>query len=152
MTIETRLFGEITIEDEKLITFPEGIVGFPFLNKFALIHDAENERSAIKWLQSLDEPEFAMPVMEPNKVVDDYAPTVSDENLKPLGELGDEQPFILVTVTVPPEIEKMSVNLKAPVIINMANNQAVQIIVEDDYQVKHPIYETLKKRKEGRRC
>ena len=50
------------------------------------------------------------------------------------------------------KIEKMSVNLKAPIVINMANNKAVQIIVEDDFKVKHPIYETLKKRKEGEVC
>lgn len=152
MTVETRLFGEITIADEKLITFPEGIVGFPFLEKFALIHDAENENAPIMWLQSMDEPDFAMPVMEPNLVIEGYNPTVDDEHLAPVGELADDQIYVLVTLTVPPEIEKMSVNLKAPIVINMANNQAVQIIVEDDFKVKHPIYETLKKRKEGKTC
>ena len=72
--------------------------------------------------------------------------------LAPGGELAPEQIYTLVTITVPPEIEKMSVNLKAPIVINMENNKAVQIIVEDDFQVKHPIYETLKKRKEGEVC
>lgn len=152
MTVETRLFGEITIADEKLITFPEGIVGFPFLEKFALIHDAENENAPIMWLQSMDEPDFAMPVMEPNLVIEGYNPTVDDEHLAPVGELADDQIYVLVTLTVPSEIEKMSVNLKAPIVINMANNQAVQIIVEDDFKVKHLIYETLKKRKEGKTC
>lgn len=152
MTVETRLFGEITIADEKLITFPEGIVGFPFLEKFALIHDADNENAPIMWLQSMDEPDFAMPVIEPNLVMENYNPTVDDEYLAPVGELAEDQIYVLVTLTVPPEIEKMSVNLKAPIIINMANNQAVQIIVEDDFKVKHLIYETLKKRKEGETC
>ena len=139
MTTETRLFGTITIEDEKLITFPEGIVGFPFLKQFALIHDAENENAPIMWLQSMDEPTFAMPVIEPQLVTDSYNPTVDDTYLEPLGELAEDQIYSLVTITVPPEIEQMSVNLKAPIVINMANNKAVQIIVEDDYQVKHRI-------------
>ena len=152
MTTETRLFGTITIEDEKLITFPEGIVGFPFLKQFALIHDAENENAPIMWLQSMEEPTFAMPVIEPLLVVDDYNPTVNDEYLEPVGELAEDQIYSLVTITVPPQIENMSVNLKAPLVINMANNKAVQIIVEDDYKVKHPIYETLKKRREGNVC
>lgn len=149
MTTKTRLFGEITIADEKLIIFPEGIVGFPFLKKFALIHDAENENAPIMWLQSMDEPDFAMPVIEPNLVVEHYNPIVNDENLTPVGELEPDQIYLLVTLTVPPQIENMSVNLKAPIVINMKNNRAVQIIVEDEYKVKHPIYETLKKRKEG---
>lgn len=149
MTTETRLFGEITIADEKLIIFQEGIVGFPFLNRFALIHDAENENAPIMWLQSMDEPDFAMPVIEPGLVAEHYNPIVDDENLAPVGELEPDQMYVLVTITVPPQIENMSVNLKAPIVINMKNNHAVQIIVEDEYQVKHPIYETLKKRKEG---
>lgn len=152
MTTETRLFGEITIADDKLITFPEGIVGFPFLEKFALIHDAENENAPIMWLQSMDEPDFAMPVIEPGLVMEGYNPTVDDEYLAPVGELPEEQIYLLVTITVPPEIEKMSVNLKAPIVINMTNNKAVQIIVEDEYKVKHLIYETLKNRKEGKTC
>ena len=152
MTTKTRLFGEITIADEKLIIFPEGIVGFPFLKTFALIHDAEDEKAPIMWLQSMEEPGFAMPVIEPNLVMDNYNPTVTDEFLTPVGELAPDQIYSLVTITVPPEIEKMSVNLKAPIVINMANNKAVQIIVEDDFKVKHPIYETLRKRKEGAVC
>lgn len=152
MTTKTRLFGEITIADEKLIIFPEGIVGFPFLKTFALIHDAEDEKAPIMWLQSMEEPGFAMPVIEPNLVMDNYNPTVNDEFLTPVGELAPDQIYSLVTITVPPEIEKMSVNLKAPIVINMANNKAVQIIVEDDFKVKHPIYETLRKRKEGVVC
>ncbi len=152
MTAETRLFGTVTIPDEKLITFPEGIVGFPFMKHFALIHDVDNEDSPIMWLQSMEETEFAMPVMEPNVVIEGYNPTVNDEHLAPVGELAPDQIYVLVTMTVPPQIEKMSVNLKAPIVINMANNQAVQIIVEDDFEVKHPIYETLKKRKEGASC
>ena len=152
MTTKTRLFGEITIADEKLIIFPEGIVGFPFLKTFALIHDAEDEKAPIMWPQSMKEPGFAMPVIEPNLVMDNYNPTVNDEFLTPVGELAPDQIYSLVTITVPPEIEKMSVNLKAPIVINMANNKAVQIIVEDDFKVKHPIYETLRKRKEGAVC
>ena len=152
MTAETRLFGTVTIPDEKLIVFPEGIVGFPFMKSFALIHDVDNADSPIMWLQSMEETEFAMPVLEPNLVLDSYNPTVNDELLAPVGELAPDQIYVLVTITVPPQIERMSVNLKAPIVINMANNKAVQIIVEDDFQVKHPIYETLKKRKEGGVC
>ena len=64
MTAKTRLFGTITIEDEKIIEFPDGIIGFPFMKKFALIRDEENEDAAIMWLQSMEEPQFAMPVAE----------------------------------------------------------------------------------------
>lgn len=152
MTTETRLFGTITIEDEKLITFPDGIIGFPFMKRFALIRDNEHEDAAIMWLQSMEEPQFAMPVVEPHLVVKGYHPVVDDEYLLPVGDLKEEHTFLLVTITVPADVEKMTANLKAPVIINMENQRAVQLIVEDGYEVKHPIYETLKKQKEGVVC
>ena len=79
---------------------------------------------------------------------EDYRPTVSDEILTSLGNLTPENTFILVTVTVPKQIEDFSVNLKAPVIINIETNKGVQIIVEDDLPVKYKVYELLKNKNE----
>ncbi len=77
MEVNTRLFGEITIDDEKIIEFPGGIVGFPDLNKFAIVHDVEKtDGSSLSFLLSLDEPAFAMPVMVPQIVKPDYNPMV----------------------------------------------------------------------------
>ena len=61
MTIETKLFGEIAIDEGKIITFPQGIIGFPDLKDFLLVHDSESE-GGIRWMQSVQEPAFAMPV------------------------------------------------------------------------------------------
>ena len=64
MKAETRLFGKIDIADDRIITLKEGIIGFPELQKFALIHDEEKkEKGKIMWLQSMDDTAFAMPVM-----------------------------------------------------------------------------------------
>lgn len=151
MKANTRLFGEIDIQDDKIIKLKEGIIGFPDLQNFTLIYDEEKEgEGGIKWLQSMDDPQFAMPVINPLDVRPDYKPSVNEEELKVLGEMPVESIFILVTITVPKEIEKMSVNLKAPFIINMENLQGAQIIVEEDYPVKYMIYDILNKKKEER--
>ena len=65
MRINTKVFGEIEIIEEKIIHFPSGIIGFPELTDFALVHDEEKGIGAIHWLQSIQEPGFAMPVMDP---------------------------------------------------------------------------------------
>ena len=149
MRVETRLFGEIDIEDNKIITFPSGLVGFPDMKKFTIIYDEDKPgKNGIIWFQSLDEPQFAMPVMEPNAVVPDYNPTVNDELLTPLGKLTEDNLYVLVSVTVPKDITKMSVNLKGPIVINTDTLLANQIVVEDDVQVRFPIYEILKAKKE----
>ena len=150
MVIKTRVFGEIEIDDAKIITFNNGIVGFPDLKNFTLLYDAEKNGS-IKWLQSLDEPAFAMPVMDPLYVKESYNPVVEDELLKPLGELDPEEILVLVTVTVPKDLAQMSVNLQAPIIVNAENKTGCQIIIDNDggeFPVKFMIYDILQKKKE----
>ena len=148
MRANTRLFGEIDIEQEKIIVLPDGIVGFPDMKNFTLLFDEEKKDNVtIMWFQSMDEPQFAMPVMLPQVVKEDYNPTINDSLLEPLGDLNPDNTYVLVTVTVPPQIEKMTVNLKAPIIINTDTKKAAQLIVEDDVPVKFPIYEILKERK-----
>lgn len=150
MKIDTRAFGEVVIEDEKIIHFPAGIVGYSDLTEFALIHDEEKGIGAIHWLQSVQEPGFAMPVMDPLIVKPDYNPEVDDELLKHIGELDPEEVLILVTVTVPKDLTRMSVNLKGPIVINTAEKKACQVIVEgDEYPVKFPIYDILKGQKKA---
>lgn len=150
MKITTKVFGEITIEDDKIIHFPSGIIGFPDLTDFALIHDEEKGAGSIHWLQSLQEPAFAMPVMDPLIVCPDYNPEVDDELLKPIGELVPEEILVMVTVTVPSDLTKMTVNLRGPVIVNALEKKACQVIVEGDtYPVKYPIYDILNSRKKA---
>ncbi|MCR4705191.1 MAG: flagellar assembly protein FliW [Lachnospiraceae bacterium] len=150
MKAKTRLFGEIEIADDKIIHFENGIVGFPDLTDFALIHDAERTNGIIRWLQSFQEPNFAMPVMDPLLVKKDYNPQVEEELLKSIGKLDDEEIFVLVTVTVPENIKDISVNLRAPIVIHASNCKAAQIIIDDDkYQVKFPVYEQLQSMKKA---
>lgn len=147
-TVQTRLFGEINIEDDKVIEFEDGIVGFPDLKKFALINDIDKEQISIMWLQSFDEPGLALTVVDPTSIEEDYNPEVNDELLKGLGQLNPFNTYVLTTITVPEDITKMSINLKAPIIINSDTNKACQIIVEGDYEVKHAIYDKLKEAKD----
>ena len=155
MRLITRIFGEVEIEDSKIINFPNGIIGFPDLKKFTLMHDESDEDGAatntIKWLQSIDEPGFAMPVMDPLIVCPDYSPEIDKTKIEEVGELDDEDILVLVTVTVPHDLEKMTVNLMGPFVINTESMKGVQTIVENsDYPVKFPIYDILKKNKEAK--
>ncbi len=151
MRLQTRIFGEIEVSEEKIITFPGGIIGFPDMTKFTLIYDEEKGTNAgIRWLQSLDEPTFALPVMDPLVVKADYNPDVEDELLSGIGEITGDNLLVLVTVTVPADLTKMSVNLQGPIIINVDERKACQVIVDSgEYPVKFPIYEILQAGKAG---
>lgn len=151
MRIETKIFGEIEVADEKIISFDNGIIGFPELKRFALLHDEDKGTDVgIRYLQSLDEPAFAMPVMDPLIVKPDYDPEVDDQLLAGAGHITAQNILVLVTVTVPSDLTKMSVNLQGPFVINVEEHKACQVIVErGDYPIRFPIYDILQARKAG---
>ncbi len=149
MIIQTKHFGEIDLSEDKIITFENGIMGFENSKKFTLLYDSEKEdRPSISWLQSIDEKELALPVINPFLVKNDYNPIVEDELLRPLGELDDENVAILLVMTIPSDIKKMTANLKAPIIVNSDTRKGCQIIVgNQDYLIKYNAYEALQNAK-----
>lgn len=149
MLVKTKFFGEVNLPEEKILTFERGLIGLSDYKRFTILYDCEKEVSNISWLQSVDEPTLALPVIKPWLVKEDYNPVVEDELLKNIGELTEENLVILLTATVPQDIKQMSVNLKAPIIINADTRKAAQIIVENqDYEVKYKVYEILKSKGE----
>ena len=150
MVVKTKFFGEVDLPEEKILTFDRGLIGLPDYKQFTLLYDCDKEQTNISWLQSVEEPSLALPVIKPWLVKEDYNPTVEDELLVSLGELTEENPVSLLTMTVPEDTKQMSVNLKAPVVINADTRKGIQIIAENqDYEVKYKVYEILKNKQEG---
>ena len=148
MKANTRIFGEIEIEDEKIITMPFGMVGLPDLQKFALLHDKDKPVAALWYLQSMDEPDIAFPVIDPLTIKDDYNPQISEDDVELLEPLTNKNLLILVTVTVPEDITQMRVNLNAPILINTDTGKAAQVEIvwgKEEYTSKYPIYDYLKR-------
>lgn len=151
MLIQTKYFGEIDLTEDKIITLERGLFGFEEFKKYTILYDCEKKDGAnISWFQSVDEPTLALPVINPLLVKEDYNPVVEDELLSGIGEISEENLVILLTMTVPANIMEMSVNLKAPIIINADTRKGAQLIVENrDYEVKYKIYDLLKEKKEA---
>ena len=144
MRAKTRIFGEIDIPQDKIITMEKGMIGFSELKNYTLIYNSEkeNDKKSIMWLQSMDDGDIAFPVMTPDIIMPDYKPTVNEEHLN------EENMYVIVTVNVPSDITKIACNLKAPIVVNTDSNKAAQLIVEDDYKVHFPIYDIIKGKKE----
>ncbi len=152
MKVNTRIFGEVDIEDEKIITMPFGLVGFPDLQKFALIHDSKKPVGALWYLQSMDDPDIALPVIDPLTIKPDYNPQIEEADVELLEPLTEDNLLLLVTITVPEDITNMTANLNAPILINSDTGKAAQIEIiwgKEEYITKYPIYDYLKKTKEG---
>lgn len=150
MLVKTKYFGEIDLTEDKIITLDNGLMGFENYKKYTILYDSGADgQPNISWLQSVEEPGLALPVISPFLVKPDYNPVVEDEVLKPLGELNEENLAIFLVLTVPSRPEEVTANLKAPVIINADTRQGCQIIVENkDYVIKYKVYDAIQKMKE----
>ena len=150
MLAKTKFFGEVELADEKVLDFPNGLIGFEDYRKFAIMYDEESKGATrISWLQSLEEPFLALPVIDPLAIVEEYIPVIEDELLETLGNPADEDLLFLLAMTVPSDMTKVTANMKAPIIINAATKRGVQLIVEnEDYPVKFSVYESVQRMKE----
>lgn len=139
MQINTKPYGSVEINAEEIIYFDHGLIGFEDKHKFILLKD--NENGPLIWLQSLENENLAFVVMEPRIFKPDYQPSISIEELSGLDIEGEEGLILYSIVVVPEDVKKMTVNLRAPVIINHNSKKGKQIVLNDDrYKVKEPIF------------
>ena len=150
MQVKTKWFGTLEINEDKIITFQKGLIGLDEYKKYTIVYNTENSEAAtIMWLQSIEDENFALPVMNPELLMIDYDPIVEDALLDSLGDVKTAELIVLVTLTVPSDITKITSNLKAPIIINADNLQACQLIADNEkYIVKYPIYDIIKENTE----
>lgn len=144
MKLKTKNFGELEIEEDKIITFNQGIPGFNQLKDYIIINDLE-ENSLFCWLQSIEDPELAFVLVNPFVVYPEYNPNLPDAEVEKLGQATPEEYSVLSIVKVPEDVELMTANLRAPIVINLKTKKAMQIITDgDDALVKYRIFDRLK--------
>jgi len=145
MKINTRHFGEIEVDENTIITFGDGIPSFEEVKKYVLLDSGDIE-SPFKWLQSVDNPSIAFAIADPFLIKKDYEVNINDNDIKILKIESKEDVTIYSIVVVPDDISKISMNLKAPVIINNNKRIGMQVILDTDkYSVRHYILEELRR-------
>lgn len=145
MLIQTSRFGNIEIGTEDVITFPEGLLGFVDLEKFVLLDDPNDEIFA--WLQSCEEPSIAFPVLEPELFLESFNAKINSSDLKQLNATQDKElrPFCIITIPEDPTL--MTANLKAPILIHVANKLGRQCVLQDNkLEIREPIFTKLQQR------
>jgi flagellar assembly factor FliW len=139
LEIKTSRFGNITVQDEKVISFPKGILGFSQNRRFILFPHAED--SPFYWLQSVDDGAVAFVVMNPQIVKPDYKIDMEESVLSEI-EVGESDEIdVLCIVTIPHnQPDKMTINLLGPIILNTDKHCAMQVVcLEEEYSHRHPI-------------
>ena len=149
MLIQTKHFGEIDFDESKIVTMEKGIFGFEGNQRWAILYDNSDKQNIICWLQSIEDAGLCLPLIKPDVFFYDYNPDVPDEVLKQLGSLQDQAYDLYNVVVIPEDLTKMTVNLKAPIIIHLDTKKGIQVVLDSDkYPIRYNLYDLLTE-KEG---
>ncbi|MGN6505011.1 MAG: flagellar assembly protein FliW [Tepidisphaeraceae bacterium] len=136
MEIVTSRFGILSVDDERIITFTKGLLGFPGRNRFALIQTSEE--NYFFWLQSVEEPGLAFVVTDPTTFFKDYEIPLREETQLEI-ELEDAA-ATQVLVICNKIGDWITGNLLGPIVVNVANQLATQVVLtEKKWTTRQPL-------------
>lgn len=136
MEIETTRFGRLNVDDERIMTLPRGLLGFPQHTRFALIQTGEE--NYFFWFQSVDEPQLAFVVTDPTIFFKDYDVPIREDTAAELelNEPGCAQIFVICNKVD----EWLTGNLLGPIVVNAQNRLGAQVVLtEKKWTTRQPL-------------
>lgn len=150
MDVTNTRFGTVTVEEMDLLHFEHGLIGLEQCRSWVLLADGQNE--SLGWLQNIDRSDVAVAIVSPRLFVPDYQLRMASHELSrlhstdlsvngPTADLQspDGRSDIQVVVIVSRQAEGLSLNLKAPLVINVQTRHGSQVVSRDEYSVRHPL-------------
>lgn len=139
MELVTKKHGVVTYTNDDVIVFKKGLPGFKKLKNFIIFPLENNEVFSI--LHSIEDTSVGLVLVSPFKVANNYEFKIPDPYIKDLKIAKPEEVLVLTTVTLSSNIENMTTNLKAPIIINTKVKLGEQLILDNDkYKIKEPLF------------
>ncbi len=132
MVVTTR-FGEFTVSEDQIWTFPLGLIGLPTARKWLLL--GESEQTTVAWLQSVDEPELSLPLVSPRRYLRNYRARLASHELAPLGLGDDDLLFVLTTVATTGSM--LTTDLRAPLLFNASRHLGLQAVALDELPLQY---------------
>lgn len=140
MKIDTSNFGVLEIDPSKIIQFKEGIPGFEDEKEFTIILN-EDPENPFHYLQSINSGDLSFVIINPFEVFPEYEFEISEIVKEKLHIENEKQVCVYTIVTVPENIEKITSNLQAPIVINLETKRGKQVILDDSrYTTKHFVF------------
>ncbi len=139
MIIKTKYFGDHEIDETKIITFPQGLLGLEEYKRYAAFDMPENEK--LICLQSLEESQIAFIAINPWDYFPDYDINISDDELAVIGIADSKQLGVFNLLSIG-DGSYVTANLLAPLVINLNTTEAMQIVLnENKYTTRHELLE-----------
>lgn len=144
MKVTTSRFGELNVADDRLLSFPAGLIGFSQFTTYVLLDD---ERGlGYQWLQCVEDGNLAFVLVEPGYLKPDYQIEIQDDALDELGWEEGDQLITFAIVRIPHgHPEDATANLRGPIVINLSKRKGKQIILNESYPLRFPLVPNEKK-------
>jgi len=138
--ISTTRFGDINIDESRVIRMKRGMLGFEHLKKYVLL--TQDGETPFWWFQSVEDGSVAFVLINPFAIDPEYEPVISDVEAQSLEVASSEDVVLFSVVTIHSDPFTVTANLRAPIMINAEKMLAEQIVLVDpDYPVRHTITE-----------
>lgn len=140
MKLNTVRFGEIDIEENRIFNFVMPIIGFDMLHKFIILDP--NKDTLFKWLQSIEDPALAFPIISVSALNLDYTIDLPDNIVETLDIKNVESLLVMNITSIPQDNPKgTTINLLAPLIFNLDNQNAAQVVLSGSgYDISYPMF------------
>jgi len=127
------------MDQNRSFLFESGFPGFPGLRKFRL--EPDETLNPLEWLVCAEDPDIRFIVVNPMLFRADYAPRLTKEHMKALNIHKKEDLRLLVIVTLNEDYEKSTANMASPLLFNVNDYKAVQLLLDDGiYSNYEPIF------------
>ena len=141
--IHTVTFGDMIVPEDKIISFKDGLPGFPHIHKFAIIE--QDEWKPFQHLQALGDLPIALLIVNPFLLHPAYEFQLSRADMEDIQSSDSKDVMVFAVATIPENAEDATLNLMAPIVINGASRLGKQVILhESGYGVRHPLFKTAK--------
>ncbi len=126
LLVQSTRFGELPVEEGKMLEVLGGILGFSE-RRFVLLTP---EKGPFHWLQSAENPDLAFVLADPRDVVPDYQVKLNRDEHERLGLGESSEAVVLSVVTMHADPVDITINLLGPLVINPVNRKALQVVME----------------------
>ena len=144
MNVQTTRFGTVEVDDDRVLEFASGLLGFSSYTRFVLLQPDED--GVFFWLQSVEAPELAFVITDPQIWVPEYEAIIRKEQMSTLDldRIEDAQVFVIVNKND----NALTANLQGPLVLNLRNQQAMQLVLADKrWTTRHQIAQLTEERK-----
>ena len=140
MIIQTVKFGDVEVEESRIFDFVMPIIGFNHLSRYIILDP--NKDTLFKWLQSVEEPSLAFPIISVAALDYDYSVDLSDSVISALDIKNPESLLVMNITSIPQDNPRgTTINLLAPLIFNLDAQKAGQVVLSGSgYDISYPMF------------